>query len=324
MPEPISTLDDTDLAPAAPQEAPAKPPTAFALTAYDAFLYVAIVFVWSTSWIGIKFQVAASVAPEVSLVWRFALAACGMWVWTLARRERIYFPVRVHLRFALMGVLMFSSNFLLFYLGASALPSGLLSVVFSLASVFNLFLAALFLKARIEPRVLIGGLLGFSGIAAMFWPQIARTQFDTASAIGLGLCVAGTLSFCLGNMLSSTAQRDKLPILPSTAWGMVYGTAFLAVLAAVQGQAFTFAFTLPYVGSLLWLSLMSSVIAFWAYLTLLGRIGAARAGYTSVIFPVFALLISTVFENYQWTAPAYVGLGLAIAGNLFVLSRRPA
>jgi len=321
MPEPISTLDDTDLASAAP--APLKAPSGPVLTAFDGLLYVAIIIVWSTSWIGIKFQIGAPVAPEVSLVWRFALAAVGMWIWTLARRERLIFPARTHFRFALMGVLMFSSNFLLFYYGAATIPSGLLSVVFSLASVFNLFLAALFLKARIEPKVLIGGLLGFVGIAAMFWPQIARTGFDAASAVGLGLCVAGTLSFCLGNMASSTAQRDKLPILPSTAWGMVYGTAFLALLAALQGQSFTFAFTLPYVASLLWLSLMSSVIAFAAYLTLLGRIGAARAGYATVIFPVFALLISTVFEDYRWTAPAFLGLGLVIVGNLFVLSRRP-
>jgi drug/metabolite transporter (DMT)-like permease len=316
MPEPIASTSDV----ATPAAAPGIP----TLTAFDGLLYSAIVLVWSTSWIGIKFQIGVPVAPEVSLVWRFALAAAGMWVWTLLRRERIVFPLRTHARFALMGVLMFSSNFLLFYYGAATIPSGLLSVVFSLASVFNLFLGALLLKARIEPRVLIGGILGFAGIAAMFWPQIARTGFDAASAIGLGLCVAGTLSFCLGNMASSTAQRDKLPILPSTAWGMVYGTAFLVLLAVLQGQTFSFAFTLPYIASLLWLSLMSSVIAFAAYLTLLGRIGAARAGYATVIFPVFALLISTVFEDYQWTTPAFIGLGLVIIGNLFVLSRRPA
>ena len=73
MPEPISTLDDTDLAPAAP--APLKAPGGPVLTAFDGLLYVAIIIVWSTSWIGIKFQIGAPVAPEVSLVWRFALAA---------------------------------------------------------------------------------------------------------------------------------------------------------------------------------------------------------------------------------------------------------
>ena len=73
--------------------------------------------------------------------------------------------------------------------------------------------------------------------------------------------------------------------------------------------------------SLLWLSIVSSVAAFWAYLTLLGRIGAARAGYATVMFPVFALAISTVFEGYVWTLPALVGLALVLAGNLFVLRR---
>ncbi|MEP1443765.1 MAG: EamA family transporter, partial [Hyphomicrobiales bacterium] len=56
-------------------------------------------------------------------------------------------------------------------------------------------------------------------------------------------------------------------------------------------------------------------------LTLLGRIGAARAGYATVIFPIFALLISTVIEGYQWTALSLVGLVLVLVGNYFVLSR---
>ena len=57
-------------------------------------------------------------------------------------------------------------------------------------------------------------------------------------------------------------------------------------------------------------ALVSSVAAFWAYLTLLGRIGAARAGYLTVMFPVFALAISTVVEGYVWTGPAIVGLAV--------------
>jgi drug/metabolite transporter (DMT)-like permease len=71
--------------------------------------------------------------------------------------------------------------------------------------------------------------------------------------------------------------------------------------------------------SLLWLSLVASAIVFMCYLTLLGRIGAARAGYITVIVPVFALLISTFLENFTWGAASLAGLAMAIFGNLLVM-----
>ena len=70
--------------------------------------------------------------------------------------------------------------------------------------------------------------------------------------------------------------------------------------------------------------LLSTLLAFAVYLTLLGRIGAARAGYATVIFPIIALLISTVTEGYQWTVLSLVGLILVLVGNYFVLSRSKA
>ncbi len=288
--------------------------------AFDAVLYAVTVFGWSTSWIAMKAQVA-NVPPEVSLFWRFLISAAVMWIWVTARGDRLRFPLSAQLGFAGLGFFIFSMNFNLFYHGAKGLPSGLLSVVFSLASVINLLLGFLFFRQRISGRVLVGGLLGFTGVAAMFWPTIAGTDFDTGAALGLGLCVVGTTFFCTGNMLSSTIQRRGVPVLVATAWGMVWGCAFLLAAIRIRDLPFVFEWSTAYVVSLLWLAIVSSVAAFWAYLTLLGRIGAARAGYATVMFPVFALAISTVFEDYHWTLPAIVGLGSVLAGNLFVLRR---
>ena len=288
---------------------------------YELVLYATTVFSWSTSWIALKNQLGV-VAPEVSLVWRFVLAAAAMWVWVMAARLPWRFPARMHLRFLALGALIFSVNFALFYYGARALPSGLLSVVFSLASVFNMLIGALVFRTPVEPRVLAGGLSGFAGVALMFWPVIHGASFDAAAAAGLGLCVAGTVCFCAGNMLSGTIQRTGVPVLSANAWGMVYGAGMLALAAAVKGEAFVVEPTAKYLVSLVWLALVSSVLAFWAYLTLLGRIGASRASYTTVMIPVFALMISTVYEGYVWTPAAIAGLLLVLAGNVFVLRRK--
>ncbi|MEH0073576.1 DMT family transporter [Pannonibacter sp. Pt2] len=291
------------------------------LTSKDLGLYGLTVFSWGFSWIAMKGQVA-NVAPEVSVFWRFVLAAAVMLGWSLIRRERLAFPLRTHLRFAALGLFIFSTNFTLFYYGAKHLPSGLLAVVFSLASVFNLILGVVLFRQRPKLIILAAGLIGFAGIALMFWPQIAGAELNLDALKGLALCTAGTLSFCLGNMVSSSTQKAGISITSATTWGMIYGAALLGTFSLLRGDSFAVEPTLIYLGSLAYLSIIASVLAFASYLTLLGRIGPARAGYSTVIFPVVALTVSTIFEGYVWTFAALLGLALVIAGNVIMLRSR--
>jgi len=259
-------------------------------------LYALLVFCWGTSWYAMKLQVGV-VAPEVSIVWRFLLAAPVMMAWAAARGMRLRYPLADHARFALMGVLMFSSNFILAYYGAGLLTSGLVSVVFSLTSIINLILGAILLGQPIEGRVALAALMGASGVGLMFLPDLAAAQGASGVLAGLAFSAAATLSFCLGNMVSARLQKRQIAVVPAVEW------------------------TARYLGSLVFLSLSATVLAFFAYLTLLGRIGAARAGYATVMFPVVALGVSTLFEGYVWSLPALVGLCLVLAGNLVVLTR---
>ncbi len=102
---------------------------------------------------------------------------------------------------------------------------------------------------------------------------------------------------------------------------MTYGTLFMAAYCLAAGTPFGFDARPLYVGSLIFLAVFATVIAFWSYLTLLGRIGADRAGYASVLFPIVALALSTVYEDYQWTAAAALGVALVLIGNALVLTR---
>ncbi len=67
-----------------------------------------------------------------------------------------------------------------------------------------------------------------------------------------------------------------------------------------------------------------TTVAFGCYLTLLGRIGPARAAYATVLFPIIALMLSTAFEGYRWTVEAFAGVALVLSGNLLVLLPRRA
>ena len=285
----------------------------------DLGLYAVTVFVWGTSWIALKAQLG-EVSPEVSTLWRFLLAAPLMWLWAAARGETLAYPAADHRRFAAAGALMFSSNFVLFLYGGQYLPSGLLAVVFSLVSILNLLLGAAFLGQPIMPRVALGGVLGAAGIALLYSPQIAG-GVERGALLGLAFCLAGTLSFCAGNLVSTAIQRRGVPLLAATAWGMTYGVAALAAIVLVRGQPLIVEWTPRYLGATLYLALFASVVAFASYLTLLRRIGAARAGYATVLFPIVALAVSTLVEGYRWTLAAILGAALALAGNVLVLRR---
>jgi len=284
----------------------------------DYGLYALTVVAWSASWFAIAMQVG-TVANEVSLVWRFTIATMLMFAWLVVSGGRLRLALGDHLRAAALGVLIFSTNFLCFYYGAQYLVSGLLSVVFSLASVINLGLAALIMRERPGGGVLLGGLLGFAGITLMFLPEIGGDGFSNRTLTGLGFCLAGTISFCFGSLISASCYRRGLPIVTTNAWGMLYGTLWSAFLALILGKPFTIELTAAYLGSLAFLAVVSTVMAFAAYLTLLNRIGAARAGYATVIFPIFALLISTGMEGYSWTVFALAGLALVAIGNVLVI-----
>ncbi|MEM6712250.1 MAG: DMT family transporter [Pseudomonadota bacterium] len=290
-----------------------------AMTGYDYSLYAITCLVWGTSWLALRMQLGV-VAPEVSIVWRFGLAAIIVFAWARWAGQRLKFQPRQHLLFAGMGFFIFSVNFLLFYNGGLVITGGLLSVIFSLASVVNFLIGVVFLGQKPEARRIAGAVLGACGIGFLFWPEIAGTTLNREVLNGLGLCILGTLCFCIGNVMSAKAQQRGLPILSTNAWGMAYGVGWLLLFTLVQGHTFEVEMTAEYLGSLLWLAIFSSVIAFWSYLTLLGRIGGARAAYATVIFPLIALALSTAFEGYVWTLSAVFGVVLALMGNWLVLS----
>ena len=285
---------------------------------FELLLYSMVVFGWSTSWLPLKWQLGV-VAPEVSLLWRFVIAATVMFVISIYLRQSLMFHWRTHLRLALLGLCIFSTNFAFFYHGGKGVASGLLAVVFSSASLVNVLMTAVLGRSRPRIAHLLAAMVGLTGVVCLFWPEL---QLSNTALTSLALCLIGTLFFCTGNMVSAACQKCGIPVFASASWGMLYGACFLALFSFVSNHEFTIEPTAKYVLGLVWLALVSSVMTFAAYLSLIGRIGPSRAGYATVIFPIFALLISTVLESYTWSGLAFIGLGLVICGNMIMLRAR--
>lgn len=284
--------------------------------------YLATVLIWGSTWLAIKFQLGL-VDPVQSVAWRFLLAAAVLFAWCLVRRLPLRYSGRDQLFMLLQGLLLFGFNYLLFYIAELYLASGLAAVVFSTLVIFNLLNGALWLGHRIEPRVVAGALCGLCGILLVFWPELAGLELSGSGVLGLGLCFAATYLASLGNIVSARNQRRRLPIIQSNAYGMAYGALAMLLVSLVGGRPLQFDPSPAYLGSLIYLALFGSVMAFGCYLALLGRIGAERAAYVTLLFPLVALLLSTLFEGYHWSPPALLGVPLILIGNLLALRRRP-
>ncbi|KTQ80357.1 membrane protein [Aureimonas ureilytica] len=284
----------------------------------NAALFLSTVLIWGTTWIAIAFQVGPVPVP-VSVFYRFALAGLILLA-VLAAMRRLTIPKRRDQPFVLLQALcLFSCNFLCFYKAAAYVPSGLISVIFSLATVYNAVNARLFFGDRITPRALLAAGLGASGLLVLFGPDIF-VSFDAETLKGVGLAALGTLFFSFGNMVSRRNSAAGLAPVTANAWGMTYGALILLALVAVTGTPLIAPPDSRYVAALAYLAVIGSVIGFTTYLMLVARIGSARAAYATVLFPIVALTLSSVFESYHWTLTSLIGLALTLAGNAVIFS----
>lgn len=284
----------------------------------NALLFVSTVLIWGSTWIAIALEVGP-VPVLVSVFYRFALAAAIL-LSGLLLSGRLTVPAWRHQPFILAQALcLFSCNFLCFYTAAAIVPSGLISVVFSLATLFNAVNARIFFGTPITGRIAAAAALGVVGLLLLFG-QDAAVGLDAGALKGIGLAVLGTLFFSLGNMASRRNSAAGIPPVVANGWGMAYGALFLLGLIGLTRTPLVAPPSIGYAAALAYLAAIGSVVGFTTYLMLVARIGSSHAAYTTVLFPIVALVLSTLFEGYRWHWTGLVGLAVALLGNVLIFS----
>ncbi|WP_313105144.1 DMT family transporter [Pseudescherichia vulneris] len=286
----------------------------------NALMYGLVVVIWGTTWIAIHLQQGPVAAP-VSIFWRFALASAIMMLTLLVLKRLRALTIKDHLMCMVQGGCVFGFNFWCFYTAAAWINTGLESVIFSMAVLFNAINSFIFFGQRPPARFFLAAALGLTGIAALFWQDLLTSDLNVNLLLGIGLSALGTLGFSLGNMISLRHQRNGLETMTTNGWAMFYGTLIMGFIALVRGDSFTPEWTVSYLGALVYLALFGSVVGFGVYFTLVGRIGASNAAYSTLLFPLVALTLSTLFEGYRWESNAVVGLALILVGNLVMFTR---
>ena len=288
---------------------------------YNAILYTITVCVWGSTWLAIKYQVGDVPAIQ-SVLYRFLIAMVLLQLFLLLTKRFKIYDFQTHKLFAILGLFLFGINYLLFYLAAEyGLTTGVEAIIFSFLISMNIVNNALFFKEKPDRNVLLGAAIGILGILALFQDELYELINGTAVGIGVLFSILATYLASLGNMASKKLQRQHVNVVEANAWGMTYGVIFLFAIALLTTDHFQFSFDNTYLISLGILAILGSIVAFGAYLTLLGRIGADRAAYATIVFPVIALTLSSIYESYAWSALKIFGVILIVVGNLVILGK---
>ena len=290
----------------------------------NALLYFIVLLAWGSSWFAISFQLG-DVAPQVSIVWRFLLASIMLFIWCFARGLKLSYSWREHANWLLLGFFLFCINYICAYFGTSYLTTGVVCLIFSTLTLFTVFNGFIFFKKPIRLPILFGAIVGIAGLSIIFSHEVSSADwsFDSEIVKGFLWMLLATFFASIGMLLSGQMQARKIPLIQSNAFSMLYGSIILIIYISFSDISFSFSTSYSYVSSLVYLSLVASVIGFGVYLKLVGNIGADKASYVNIFTPTIALLLSTLFEDYIWSWTGLIGVVLIIFGNIIVLYAKP-
>lgn len=284
------------------------------------FLLVSLI--WGSTWLVIKDQIS-SVPPTWSVSYRFGVAALGMFLLAWWRGAPLMLGRQGQMIALVLGLFQFSANFNFVYRSEMYITSGLLAVLFAMLMVPNAILSRVFLGQRIAGGFVIGTLVALAGIALLFVQEYRAMSADLGDVMmGFGLALCGIMSASIANVMQSAERVRAIPILSLLAWAMLWGALGNAALGWVLFGAPVFESRPAYIGGILYLGLLGSVVTFPMYFALIRDIGAARAAYSSVLVPVVAMILSTLFEGYRWSPLAAGGALLGMIGLVIAMRAR--
>lgn len=285
-------------------------------------LFSLVVLIWGSTWIAITFQLG-EVDPLLSVGYRFTLAVILLGLWCWWKKLALKLPAHIHLKMAFVGLSLYTLDYSLLYASQQYIVSALVALMSSCIIYLNVLQRRIFLNKAVRPEVIIGATLGLLGLGFIFYPEFEQVKADHLLLLGIGLALASFYFASLGNVISERILDHGTPVVQMNFWAMSYGLIFIYGSALIKGAEFVLPDKAEYYWSLLYLAIFGSVIAFGAYMKLLRQMGSDKASFVVLVYPLVALLISTIFEGYQWRPISLIGVTIILLGNAIAMGKVP-
>ena len=286
--------------------------------------FAIVTLIWGSTWIVIHDQLG-TVPATWSVSYRFLVAGIVMAAWAWRRGDSWRLDRRGWLFAGGTALLQFCGNFNAVYQAEHYVTSGLVAVTFALLLVPNAVLGRLFLGHALGGRLIAGSAVAVGGVALLFTHEL-RVDPNGVGVVATGIAwtLLGVMSASASNVLQGTNTAKAYAPAPLLAAAMLLGAAVDGAIAWTLDGPPVFEWRWGYVAGIVYLGVFASALAFTLYFRIIRLIGPARSAYSSVIVPVIAMLLSTLFEGYRWSALAAAGAVLTGMGLVIALSaRRP-
>ena len=260
--------------------------------------------IWGSTWIAITYQIGHT-SETFAIALRYLLAAVCLGIYCLVKRLPFALPLHIHVKMAAVGLFLYSLNYTLLYMAQAHIISALLALMSSCIIYINVVLRRWWLKEPIRKEVVIGATFGLSGIVCLFVPEFSKVSMDAALALGLSIAFVSFFCASVGNVISERILTSGTPVIQMNFYAMSYAMILLFITSLLLPGKLIIPTSTEFYLSLLYLALFGSVFAFGAYMKLLQQMGADKAAYVVLVYPMVALVISTFFEGYQWTCLLY-------------------
>lgn len=284
--------------------------------------FVVVSLIWGSTWLVIRDQLG-TVPASWSVAYRFIVAAVGMVILAVVMRQPLKIDRPMVGWTMLLGVLQFAMNFNFVYAAEHHITSGLVAVMFALLIVPNALLAKYWLGRQIGGAFILGSAIASFGVALLMLQEYRAAPVGGAEVLlGLSLTLCAVTTASISNVLQVTPRIARYPTITILAWSMFWGSIANAVFAFITQGPPVIDTRPAYIGGVLYLSIIGSVVTFPLYFRLIRDIGPGKAAYTGVVIPVVAMILSTLFEGYIWSTLALAGGGLAMAGLVVAMQAR--
>ncbi|CAN1559016.1 RhaT Permeases of the drug/metabolite transporter (DMT) superfamily [Sphingomonadaceae bacterium] len=292
------------------------------LSARVAIPFLIVSLIWGSTWLVIRDQLG-TVPASWSVCYRFGVAAAGMFVLAAFSRQSLRLDANGLKWTILLGLMQFALNFNFVYAAEHHITSGLVAVIFALLIVPNALLGKWWLGRDFSRNFVIGSAIASAGVALLMLQEYRAAPVGGEEVlIGAGLTLLAVLCASVSNVLQVAPSVSRFPTMTVLAWSMLWGALFNAAWSvAIHGPP-VIELRAGYLSGVLYLAIIGSVVTFPLYFGLIRQIGPGKAAYTSVLIPVVAMLLSTLFEGYQWTAIAVSGALLASLGLIIAMRAR--
>ena len=282
-------------------------------------LYALLVLIWSSTWVAIKIGLEDAPALLGAGV-RFALAGVLLLGYAAVRRR----PLRTDKLLALtLGLLPFAFCYGLVYWGEQYIPSGLTAVLFGVMPLYTAILAAVLLHDEpLRARTLLGVALALAGLSLAFAESLELGSEERA-ALGAAAVVLSPLGAALGN-IALKRRAGGLDAIVLNGWGMLVGGGLLLAVSAVGEDWGDAVWGANALGSILYLAVVGSAVAFVVLTILLREMSAQASSFIALMIPFGALTFGALLYDEAITGRAVAGAALVVAGLLAARGRPPA